>query len=120
MLLKVTETEEDARTLRQRVIELENALGGKGPKEKVLSTHLNELREVMARVAEIFDELDRREQAIADFRSRGLQDARDILQRSAGLEDSRPAPPPIPMMPLGDEVDITEMVELVESLRPKR
>ena len=120
MLLKVTEAEQEARTLRERVIELENAVGGKGPKEKVLSDHLNELRSVMEHVAEIFDDLDRREQSISEFRSRGLQDAGNVLRRAAGAEKKKPTPPPIPAPPPQDEVDISEMAEMVESLRPPK
>jgi chromosome segregation ATPase len=119
MLLKVTEAEEEARTLRARVAQLENALAGKGPTEKILSDHLTELREVMSRVAEIFDELDRREAAIAEFRSRGLQDARDILRRAAAAEKPKPRPPPIPEVDRED-VDISEMAEIVQSLRPPK
>jgi chromosome segregation ATPase len=121
MLIKVTEAETEARTLRERVVELENALGGKGPRERVLASHLNELREVMTRVADVFDDLERREQAIAEFRSRGLRDARGALRRAAGAEKAPPAAGGTPSIPVDADVeDVSEMVEIVASLRPAK
>jgi hypothetical protein len=95
MLLKVTEAEEEARALRERVAELEAALGGRGPAESLLAKQLQEMRALMAHTAELFEDLDRREQAISEFRSRGLQEARAALLRAAGPPPRRPSPPKI-------------------------
>lgn len=115
MLLKVTEAEEEARALRERVAELEAALGGRGPAESLLAKQLQEMRALMAHTAELFEDLDRREQAISEFRSRGLQEARAALLRAAGPPPRRPSPPKIE-----DDVDVSEMIEIVESLRPPK
>ena len=123
MLLKVTEAEAEAKTLRERVHELEAALADRGPTESAMHKHIVEMRELLTRAAELFDDLDRREQAISEFRSRGLQDARALLLR-AGARDNRITPPPIPI-PIpssarADEVDISEMAEMVDSMRPPK
>ena len=105
MLKRTTELEAEANALRDRVAELE---------------------QILERASGIFDELERGDRAIVEFRSRALEDARAQILGASGF-DRRVEPPPIPsartqakMMRTTMDVEISELDEIRRSLRPPR
>lgn len=145
---RARELEDHARMLADRVRELEaNALrlrsvrppppsapGGPSTlrndgatSAQVLEKRLFALEELCADAAALFEELERREEAIAEMRSAALAQARGALLRSIGREPApRPKPPPIPTAPsrgqradaAGAAVDVSDLAEMYESLPP--
>lgn len=82
---------------------------------ETLSVGLDEMRALLTDCAGIYEELERREMAIAGIRARSLQDARALLLRAASPEPGRAriSPPPLPQV-----LDVSEVAELIESMRP--
>ncbi len=80
-----------------------------------LSNGLAEMRALLADCAGIYEELERRELAIAGIRARSLKDAKELLLRAASGEPGRDpiVPPPLPQV-----LDVSEVAELIESMRP--
>jgi hypothetical protein len=60
---------------------------------RALQQRLAALEELCAGAAALFEELERRETAIAEFRAQALTQARRVLLRSIGREGARPAKP---------------------------
>jgi hypothetical protein len=82
---------------------------------------IESLRDQLARTAAELSELHAEEVALAKKRARVLADASALLARVVG--ESGQAPPPLPAgrrTSVGPVVEITELAELIESLRPPR
>jgi hypothetical protein len=75
---------------------------------------LAEMRELMVQSADLFEELEKRELAIGEIRSKSLGQARTLFLRAAGITDKIPGGPP----PLPDSraiiVDLSDAAELLE------
>ena len=89
-----------------------------------ISAGLAEMRELMVQSAELFDELEQRENAIGEIRAKSLREARTLFLRAAGRPDASPAaPPPLPgakaiMVDLSDAAELLEE-EVRASMRPR-
>jgi DNA repair exonuclease SbcCD ATPase subunit len=89
-----------------------------------ISAGLAEMRELMVQSAELFDELEQRENAIGEIRAKSLREARTLFLRAAGRPDGSPAaPPPLPVAK-AIMVDLSDAAELLEeevraSMRPR-
>jgi hypothetical protein len=103
--LKLELDAERAETRRLR--EIVDSLRGRAG---TIGAGLKEMRELMVQSAALFDELERREHAIAEVRSRSMREARTLFLRAAG-QTAGFAPPPL-SKPHGE--DLSEVAELLE------
>ncbi len=114
---ELVEAQAEAKRMRENFEMLQTRAGkiGQG---------LREMRELMIQSAALFDDLEGREKAIAEIRSRSLRDARDLFLRAAGKDHevraSGGGPPPIPKAPIEDLSEAAELLEeeVRASMRP--
>lgn len=134
MLKRTSEVETEARALRDRVLELEaeardRAAGrdSRAPVSNQDAKRLAHYEQIFERAVAIFDELERGDRAIVEFRGRALEEARKQILGASGF-DRRVEPPPIPSsgarreraksMRQTMDVEISELTEITRSLRP--
>lgn len=136
------EAKKAAETLRERVTQLEKELTAakrqstrppsaspeadaelRAQLEEVLQ-RIDGLKQLLRMASKDLSELHADENALAEKRTRVLADACALLARAVG--ETGEAPPPIPGSPLEKHltahpsVDISEVAELIESLRPPK
>ena len=105
---------------REEANQLRENLDGLRKKAGTIGAGLKEMRELMVESAALFDDLEDRERAIAEVRSRSLREARALFMRAAG-PGAIPPPLPVSKTPMEDLSDAAELLEeeVRASLRPK-
>ena len=138
--LDLVAAREDAKRLEEKLSATQSAKPASAPPAKaagpvVISSKSNEaveqmlqriegLRELLATASIELSQLNADEVALAKKRSRVLTDACALLARAVGATGQ--APPPIPSaalearLSMAPVVDISEVADLIESLRPPR